>query len=82
MNKVYGAIRSVSPRLALAFAVWCEDPDEVVTLTQREDGCVTFRHPFGVGVASTHAAALEGVSQVYAVVTGQAGLTGGEDADE
>lgn len=80
-DKLYATIRSLRGRIRLAWMVFREDPDEVVTLTETEGGSVEFRNRFGVGIAGNHRTALEGIAQQYGLFLGQRGMTDGEDGD-
>lgn len=82
MTNPLAVIRSFGERLRLAWMVFSEAPDEVVTLTRTEGGSVEFRYRFGFGIAGSHRAALEGIAQQYGLFLGQRGMNNGEEGGE
>lgn len=68
MDKPYVAIRRFMGRLRKAWRVFREDPDEVITLTERAaDGRIEYTHfpPPGYGTAKSREMALHGVNMLY-----------------
>jgi len=57
-------------RVQTAVEVFREDPDHVITISEREDGSVHFTHPFGSGFAKDHVTAVFGVLNIYELCYG------------
>lgn len=59
------AVSSFTERVRKAWRVFREDPDEVVTVTDRDDGAVNYTHQSGSGVARDREVAMVCLANRY-----------------